>query len=323
MFTIRTDNGDVQVPDLPDLAAKLRAGEVTAETAVYDHEKGVWTTVGAVTAPPSATSDDAPPAQAVPPPPPSTVTPEPRSDAGRRPSTLGRVIGWGLCGLIALAAVGGFSEGDTLAALIWLLCVVVFCPPIVESARRSHPWAASWPARIAVAVVLLALSGLFMGPDAPPAPSEEASIAAMAKPEPETAPAVATPAPTPQPPATPTPTVAPPGTDVVIELVRAEASANDSYWSLTFKATNLSKTALSALNTTVTVEGTDGLPMGSSDIVRFDDINPGQYQVDEQIWDKRGPIGKVLVNVTHDFGSNLGLKVVVRSLVPGLTAVLQ
>lgn len=57
MYTIRINDKDTQVPDLPTLAAMVKRGEVTQDTAVYDHDTGAWTTVGAVTAPPSLGPD--------------------------------------------------------------------------------------------------------------------------------------------------------------------------------------------------------------------------------------------------------------------------
>ena len=61
MFTVRVKGQDTSVSDLPTLAAKLKAGEIAPDTAVYDHDTEEWTTAAEATAPPSFnTSGDKP-----------------------------------------------------------------------------------------------------------------------------------------------------------------------------------------------------------------------------------------------------------------------
>ena len=105
--------------------------------------------------------------------------------------------------------------------------------------------------------------------------------------------------------------------------IRIDPSDAGGYWVITFRATNLSKERLDLVTASVTVEGTDGAPMGESTTVGFEHINPGQYQVGDQQWAKRGPIGRVLVNLTYPSDPGADRKLAVRSLIPGISIVRQ
>jgi hypothetical protein len=67
MFTVRSGGKDTPVADLPTLAAKVKAGEVAPDAAVYDHAQGEWKTAATITAPPKIASGAVPPVQATPP----------------------------------------------------------------------------------------------------------------------------------------------------------------------------------------------------------------------------------------------------------------
>jgi hypothetical protein len=112
------------------------------------------------------------------------------------------------------------------------------------------------------------------------------------------------------------------GTDLLIELIRIEPSGDD-LWVLTFRATNLAKERRDLVVTSVTVEGRDGAPMGESATVGFEHLNPGQYQVMEQQWEKRGPVRRVLVNLTYPSAPGADWRLAVRSLIPGVSIVRQ
>lgn len=112
MYTVRKGNQDIQVADLPTLAAKVKAGEFAPDAAAYENATGEWTTVGAIIAPPS-------PAKTTPAP--SAVTPPSEKVKGGGVGVFLLVVT--LACAVALAASGS-GEIGVLALLFVLVSAV-------------------------------------------------------------------------------------------------------------------------------------------------------------------------------------------------------
>jgi TPR repeat protein len=88
--------------------------------------------------------------------PPGTASP--RSEAVAEPSLASanaRAVGWLLCGFVLCCGLTFLAKREMILATMLVLGAAVLCPPLVGVVGKRHPVIASWPPRIAVAVVLL------------------------------------------------------------------------------------------------------------------------------------------------------------------------